>query len=120
MIIYSVLTTCSFDSEDLMLFTSLRQAIKYASRQFDSAIQVMLPNEETREEEDNEILNQIYEEEYPRYHKVKADLNREEVWDKDEWTGAINGGTYDSFYCNIKRHNSLQKDEFNSFQCGGF
>lgn len=118
MIIYSVLTTCTFDGEDFMLFTSLSKAVQYAQVQFDSAIQVMLPDEEDRDEDDKKALQEWMDEEYPNYKKVKAEINRDDEWNDYTWSGSIN--TYDSFYVNIKKHDSNNRDEYNSYQFGGF
>ena len=116
MIIYSVLTTCTFDGEDLMLFTSLSKAVQYAQQQFNSAIQVMLPDEDDRDEDDKKSLQNWMEDEYPNYKKVKAEINRIDSW--PQWAGSIH--TYDSFYVNIKMHDSSNRDEYNSYQLGGF
>lgn len=104
MIIYSVIRTCNYDGESLVLFTSLRKAVNYAI----DIHQEFLAGIDDEDYHQGEVMNLDY-------HIIKKSLNDEAEHNTYHNSTYIDG----HFTIEITKHDSSNPMWFNG-QHGGF
>lgn len=108
--IYTILITCNYDGEQLELFTSLSDLVRFAQKEFDDAVNFGygLHHDDVLDEDDEKEIEDLYENDYPTYKRVKEAI-AQSLDGYNQWDTEINSDY--SWHCLISMYDTTEKYE---------